>query len=449
MIFTIFGLDNGMIKYVARYNSKNQKENLYELVRIAFAYSLVFSIVGSIITFIFRRYIGMIFNDELLTASLIIGAWVIIPRTLNRLFGGLYKGFKKIKYFVLGNEIFRRMLMFLMLLMFVAFDKTELNVVITVLLASTIIITIFFFFESKNFNVNLKNIFTDIVKLKRNDKNIKKRLISYSSTMILISFMNVILGRTDRVMIGIFSTAASVGIYNIAATIGGLSTFLLVSSNMTFAPIISELYSQNKLEVLNDLYSTITKWIVMFTTPIIISIIVYPETILNVFGSEYIAAKYVLILIALGQMINAFVGANGYILNMSGHEKLTLINNFIMASINIILNILLIPRFDILGAAMATTISIIVINIAKVIQVKKYLDIFPYNKKFLVVILGILSNCFIAGFFKLYFNNLFSVIIITIINILLSIFLLLIHKDELDSLVFTKLKDKVKNLKLR
>jgi O-antigen/teichoic acid export membrane protein len=187
----------------------------------------------------------------------------------------------------------------------------------------------------------------------------------------------------------------------------------------------------------------------MFTTPIIISIIVYPETILNVFGSEYIAAKYVLILIALGQMINAFVGANGYILNMSGHEKLTLINNFIMASINIILNILLIPRFDILGAAMATTISIIVINIAKVIQVKKYLDIFPYNKKFLVVILGILSNCFIAGFFKLYFNNLFSVIIITIINILLSIFLLLIHKDELDSLVFTKLKDKVKNLKLR
>lgn len=446
MILTIFGLDNGMIKYVARYNSKNQKNNLYEIIKIAFTYSFIFSIAGSIITFVFRKYIGMIFNDNRLTASLIVGAWVIIPRTLNKLFGGLYKGFKKVKYFVFGNEVFRRLIMFLMLTTFVLFDKIELNVVIYILLFSNTIITVFFFFKSKSLNINLKNIFKNIFRLKNNNEKIRKSLISYSSTMILISFMNVILGRTDRIMIGFFLNSSSVGIYNIAATVGGLATFLLMSSNMTFAPIISELYSQNKIEVLNELYSTITKWIVMLTTPIIISIIVYAETILNVFGSEYIIAKSVLILIALGQMINAFVGANGYILNMSGHEKLILINNFIMALINIILNLVLIPRYDILGAALATTISITVINIAKVIQVKKHLNIFPYDKKFIIVLFNLIINILFAFIIKIHFNNFIIVIIVTLINILICLLLLLINKDELDYLVFNKLKNKLLNL---
>lgn len=443
LIFTIFGLDNGMVKYVARYNSKNDEKTVYKVIKIALTYTIILSLIGTIITFVFRKYIGLIFNDNILANSLVIGSFLIIPRTINRLFGGIYRGFKQIKYYILAKQVYTKLIRIVLLIIFIFFNIDTLNNVIITLLISSLFISIFLFYQFKNFDINLKKIIFDIFNFNNNNKKIRNQLLSYSSTMILISFMSVILSRTDRVMIGIFSSSSSVGIYNIAATVGGLATFLLSSSNMAFAPIISELYTQDKVSILNDLYSTITKWIVMFTLPIIVTIIIFPETILSVFGAEYIDAKYVLILIALGHMINAFVGANGLILNMSGHERFELYNNIMMSVINIILNLILIPRFGILGAAIATCLSITTINILKVIEVKKYLNIFPYNKEFLITLLGFLVNVGFALSVKIYFNNIGVVIIITTINLLLSLVLLFINKNELDLLLFKRVKNKL------
>ena len=445
IIFTIFGLDNGMVKYVARYNSGNDQNYVYKVIKIALTYTIILSLFGTIITFIFRKYIGLLFSDNILANSLIIGSFLIIPRTINRLFGGIYRGFKQIKYYILVKQIYNKLIRITLLIILLIFNINTLHNVIITLLISSIFITVFLFYKFKDFDINIKKLIYDFFNFEKNNKKIRKQLLSYSSTMILISFMNVILGRTDRVMIGIFSTSSSVGIYNIAATVGTLATFLLSSSNMIFAPIISELYSQNKKNMLNDLYSAITKWVVMFTLPIIVTIIIFPETILNVFGTEYIDAKYVLILIALGQMINAFVGASGYILNMSGHERLVLVNNIIMAMINIILNVILIPRFDILGAAVATSISIAIVNLIKVIQVKKYLNIFPYDKNFLITLISLLVNIVIAISVKIYFNNIGVVIVVTTINLLLSLELIFINKSDLDLLLFKRVKSKFSN----
>lgn len=443
IIFTIFGLDNGMVKYVARYNSKNNQKLVYKVIKIALTYTIILSIVGTILTFVFRKYIGLIFNDNILTNSLIIGSFLIIPRTINKLFGGIYRGLKQTQYYVLAQYVYTKLIRIVLLIILIIFNVKTLNNVIITLLISSLFISIFLFYQFKNFNINIKKIIFDIFNFKNNSKKIRNQLLSYSSTMILISFMGVILGRTDRVMVGIFSSSSAVGIYNIAATVGSLATFLLSSSNMAFAPIISELYTQKKISILNDLYSTITKWIVMFTLPIIITIIVFPETILNVFGSEYIGAKYVLILIALGKMIESFSGANQHILNMSGNERLVLINNIGMAMINIILNIILIPYFDILGAAIATSISITVVNLIKIIQVKKYLNLFPYNKEFLITFIGFLVNAVIAISVKIYFNNVGVVILVTIINLLLSLTLIFINKNDLDLLLLKRVKNKL------
>ena len=75
---------------------------------------------------------------------------------------------------------------------------------------------------------------------------------------------------------------------------------------------------------------------------------------------------------------------------MSGHTKLTLANNISAAIINVILNVLLIPKYGIIGAAVATTTAIAIRNIASVIEIRFILNASPFSttliKLFLFVI---------------------------------------------------------------
>lgn len=440
-IITLFGFDNGLIKYISRYNKDGNSKLIYETIKISFIFSILFSLSASFITFFARDYIASIFNNNLLAQSLIIGSWIIIPMTLNRLLGGIYKGFKKIKFYIIGNEVYRRTLMLTFLLVFLIFKQTSIIKVISALFISNLLITFFYIVKLNFYKLNYKSIIFDCLNLNFSSK-IRDELFSYSAMMILISFMNVILARTDRVMLGIFSSTNIVGIYNVAAIISGLVIFLLTSSNMTFAPIISELYMLKKINLLNDLYTTITKWIVIFTTPIFITIIVFPETLLNIFGLEYVEGVSILLLLSLGQFINVLVGANGYLLTMSGHEKAVLFNNFFISVLNIILNYIFIPKFGMVGAAMATAISISTGNILKVIQVKFFLNILPYSKKSIILIINLISNYILAYIINSYFDNIISVIIVTILNISISISFIYFNSDKIDFLIFEKIINK-------
>ena len=249
-------------------------------------------------------------------------------------------------------------------------------------------------------------------------------------------------------MIGIYKSSTMVGIYNIAARIGTLASFLLTSSNAIFSATISELYQSDKIKTLENIYSTITKWLIILTAPIILSMIFYSDIILSFFGQEYIKASNVLVLLALGQMISVSVGANGFILSMTGHEKLFLFDNFIMAITNIVLNIVLISRYGILGAALATCISVAVFNIIKVFQVKRLLNIIPYRKNYFHIIINFFTMIVtIVSINKLLpYDNIIIVIIITIINLILSVSISYKFKDGFDEIVFNKLSIKINRL---
>jgi O-antigen/teichoic acid export membrane protein len=213
---------------------------------------------------------------------------------------------------------------------------------------------------------------------------------------------------------------------------------------MIFSPIISEIYSSRKIKMLGDLYSTITKWIIIFTLPIVISIVFFSNTIMKFFGQAYTIGSSALVILALGQMINVFVGANGIILNMSGHERLLLINNISMAIINIIFNAILIPKIGILGAAISTGMSISIVNIVKLFEVKFLLGLIPYNKEYFFILINLLIICLSSFITKIYWNNIISVVIITIINMGISMLISYKFKSNLDEIMFEKFKRKIK-----
>lgn len=444
-IFTIFGFNNGLVKYISRYRVTKQTKRLNEIIKIAFIYGVLFSFVGAILLFLLKDIIANnIFKESDLVNCLIYGSWLIIPLTIISIFNGLYRGFKQLQYPVISNKIIGKIIFSIIIIISVLLDIKNTPVVIISSLFAQTLVVFYLIGKVPTLKINFKNILLIPIDNNLKVKKVKKEFFIYSSTLIFISFMSIMLNKIDKIMLGIYMTSEVVGIYSIAATVAGLVTFLLTSSNMIFSSVISELYSLNKIKMLGDLYSTITKWIIIFTLPIFITILFFPDTIMKFFGEVYTIGSSALIILALGQMINVFVGANGYILNMCGHERLLLINNISMAIINVIFNAILIPRIGILGAAISTGMSIAIINIIKVFEVKFLLGIIPYNKEYFFILINLLVMCLSSFITKIYWNNIVSVFIITIINMGISIFISYKFKGNLDEIMLEKFKVKIK-----
>ena len=93
------------------------------------------------------------------------------------------------------------------------------------------------------------------------------------------------------------------------------------------------------------------------------------DIVILVFGGEFREACTPLVILSLGQLINAAAGSVGFILNMTGHERDTAVGVTIAAAVNIVLNWLLIPRYQAVGAAWATGVSLMVWNVLLVYAV--------------------------------------------------------------------------------
>jgi O-antigen/teichoic acid export membrane protein len=204
----------------------------------------------------------------------------------------------------------------------------------------------------------------------------------YSTTLLLMQVMSIILKRVDILMIGFFMISESVGLYKVAVVITSPLLIFLTSTNSIFPSMVSSLDSKKgKGSVISELYMSSTRWIASLTIPAAVIVCVFSPQILSIFGPEYRTAATPVVILALGNIFKAVVGCNGYLLSMTSHHRLEFINLSVLCGLNALLNGVLIPIYGIVGAAIATATSISLINLVKILEVKKLLGMFPYDKE--------------------------------------------------------------------
>lgn len=208
------------------------------------------------------------------------------------------------------------------------------------------------------------------------------KLMKYSLTVLGASLSTLLLGETDRIMLGILSTAADVGVYNVAVLVSTQTVFFLTAVNSSFMPMIADLYHRNRHDQLHELFRTTTRWVFIFSVPLLIILLLFPGPVLSIFGSDFTLAVPALMILSVAYFIDAGVGSVGYLLQMSDYHHVLAINNVIMAVLNIVLNFWLIQAYGLVGAAVATGIAISSINFVKLIEVRVLLGMHPYDRRY-------------------------------------------------------------------
>ncbi len=193
--------------------------------------------------------------------------------------------------------------------------------------------------------------------------------------MFLISSMHVALKQTDLLMIGAMLPARETGIYSVAVRLSDLAVFGLSAANAICAPMISEYFHARKTDELQRVVRLAARISFGFTAFVTLVMLLFNHFILGIFGPEFQNARNALLILFAAQMVNALTGPVGYLMIMTGHQARAAYINATAVAANVILNLSLIPRYGIEGAAFSTAFSIVLWNVWMWLFVRRRLGI--------------------------------------------------------------------------
>lgn len=201
-------------------------------------------------------------------------------------------------------------------------------------------------------------------------------LIKTASPLLFSGLFLYLLNYTNVIMLGIMTNQTQVGIYNIAYKIGSVGFLVIVSVSTIITPKMAELYGKGNLSELKKLTHNATRLIALLSIPIVIILVIFSKFILSYWGNEVVAGSSTMIIVSIGVLFSAMAGNVDQILNMTENQHVLRNITIISFFVNLGLSYLLIPLYGIEGAAIASLITNVLINLLCIYYIKKKLGFY-------------------------------------------------------------------------
>ena len=367
------GTDQSILRFIPQYDGDRVNQN--RVLGLALLTSLLGGALISIVLYVFAPLItDLTLEDPLLTDVIRLFALAVSVNTLTNVIKSLFKGLELPKYQVVIADLVSPGIRLLLVGAALGLGASVVGVVAAIIVA--LVLTFGFAlslaYSRTSLRPTLENSRADLIEF-----------YDFSLPLTVSQMGTVLQQRIDVLMVGFFLTGSAVGIYNIASVLAAFLVLPLIAFSQLFPSVASRLYTKGEHDELNSLYTRVTRWAFTLALLPALGAALYPEEVLSVFGRDFATGGVVLLLLAVGQLTNAAVGPSGYVLMMTGHQYLSLINEWTLGILNIVLNYVLILEFGFIGAALATAGTLVTINLLRIAEVWYTERLFPYSLKFL------------------------------------------------------------------
>jgi O-antigen/teichoic acid export membrane protein len=371
-VFAVFGLNTGVIKLTSKYRAKHDPPSVKGALFSSMALSATFSIALTLLVIAFAPLLAARVFSRVHGLDLVLRIHIIgLPFFgLMTVITAYTQGLKTLKYSVIVEFIARPVVRLVAIVILFLIGLRLFAVLFGTVFSFAAGTLLALYFARKISPFDFKHTATKLV---------NRELFFYSVPLVFARLMNVIIPRSNTILVGYFRDATSTGLFGAAATLCAFICLGLTSFGKIFAPVISELWEKRDLPELEHTFKAVTKWIVTIGFPIFLLFLLYAPALLSIFGPDFVRAATALKLLSWGQIVNALVGPVGYVLSMTGRQKLNLVNSVILAAVNLVLNVILIRRYGIAGAALGTSIAIVLLNAVRVVQVKVIYGFTPFR----------------------------------------------------------------------
>ena len=375
-VLSKMGMETGVMRFVSRLDPEKDNDKISEIIASAIKMCALFSLFFMIMLISCSSYIvSNILSEKSLMVSVLIVFAISIPFNASTLVAAAAtQGYKKLKYKSIVTQFINPTILLVSMIICYWLFSAESALMFPMLITG--IIGCIAMFQPLKYLSGIRR--QQIIKTKFNYD-----LLKFSYPFMFVIILQTFMHWMDILMLGYFTNASTVGLYHPAARTAGLLQALLMSFISIYAPMISQFHSEKNLLKMNQTYKMVSRWLLVFSIPISIMFILFPENILSLFGKEYISSSNVLIILTIATLLQAIFGAASPTLGMSGFTRLILINTCIAFILNLGLNYTLIPLYGINGAAYATLITLTIIGCIRVAQVRIFLKMNLFSFKML------------------------------------------------------------------
>lgn len=367
LVLSVFGFDSSILRFLPSFIAKKDYSSANGFVRFSYRMITILSILCSIGLFIFlltkAKKNNIAFSEGLFWGVLLIPFLAFVYQA-----SAVLRSLNKIKTSLLSVYFLFPVLMGLTCLYYYySNDRLTVDAAMLINLGCSAVICIFINRRARK-----------VLKEQAPSENLtfeSRKWISVSSILFLTTAFDLLLRQSDILMVSYFLGNTKAGYYSVAAKLALLASLGLSVADYVFMPKIAALFESRQLMKLQQFVRNSSLQILSITLPVVFLLFLGGKWILGFFGNAFSFSYVPLVILLCGQVINAMTGMVGGLMSMTGYQKTFFAFYFFAFIIQFTLNIILIPIFDIVGAAIGSSLAMIFLNICAYIFVKKKLKI--------------------------------------------------------------------------
>lgn len=379
-----FGMDNGVVRYVAHHGAGGDTARVRGTILQALGITLLLSLVLSGGLFLGAPVLAEgVFGKPFLETMFRAFAAAVPFLTLMSMALWATQGFQTMKYATLVQHVLRPLINLAFVVVFYLLGAQILGAVAAYALSMAAGAAVAAYY--------LKRVFPQLLQSGAGTKYEGRELSAASGPMIVANLTQYANLWTAVILLGIFEPAPVVGVYDVAARTAGLSTLVLISFGGIFSPMASNLHGRGLLRDLDYLYGDVSRW--AFTGSLIFFVLtaMLSRDIMGVFGEGFVSGWPVVVALAAAQLFNSSVGPTARVLAMTGHQKALMVSTGGSALAAVALGMLMVPPFGLAGATVATAAALVSSNLSTLFFVRRRLGFWPFSASYAKPLLAGLS----------------------------------------------------------
>jgi O-antigen/teichoic acid export membrane protein len=348
--FTNLGLQNLAIKYVSECAEEGQKNRAGTILVYVLKVKICTTVLAGTVLVLISGTLASFYGVTDLRSYIIFYAIALIPSSLGMIFQTAIQGFQRYRILAVRNTIIGP----LQILLTVIALKLGLNIQgligVTVVLAF-LDVSIYYWYLSRRLNVTLE--YGNVP-----DQEIKSKLFRYNWQVAIIVMLDAIVWQRSEVFfLGKLSAQAEVAFYSMAYNLSSwLVAFLPGIFTSVLFPMMSRLYGENDRDSIRKLYLVSTRYLLILSIPTCIGgMLLSQQLVSGLYGDQYLPMVSVLRILMLSASAGVIASPGASVLYSTERQSIIMKVGSIIAIGNITLDLILIPKFGAMGAALANS----------------------------------------------------------------------------------------------
>jgi O-antigen/teichoic acid export membrane protein len=364
MQFAAFGVGAALTKYVAQFSDDLVKAKEYISSGLIGA-----AVIGSVTAVLLYLTAGIIavniFNIPAMADLLRITAVCFPFIAVHKAVIGTLNGFRSMKKYAFLNVALNGSVLLLSIFLVLVLHMNVTGAVLGFVIPTILIGLISLVFVRSDITLPDRSLLQN---------EIFRDVLHFGFYVVLGNSIGFIYTHIDSLMIGYYLNETEVGYYSIAIIFVQGITMIPSAVQRVTSPIIAKNYAKKEYQAIKNLLKKVISRIFLMSLGLSLFLAIFgKELILIIFESVFLPAYHPLLILLIGYTIYSMFMSIGTFYASIGHVQLSYKLALLSAIISIILNIIFIPPLGILGAAIATSISLVILTAVHFLIIRRFL----------------------------------------------------------------------------